>query len=199
MNVEPSAVMFAGALASVVGIRVIYGSVCGFSSRMANDVFPFLFKIDMEALFGTFHPDPEKHFRTSLPAAEFKRIQWKRIHLAIHYCDQISNNARVFLSWTRYEQKQNWLAVIPGVRKTVRELRIACLQSRLSVFLIKSRLRWWLLRMALLPFAPAPSFVTLVRLGSWEMISLYERVKVLAEIFSLAYGEEYHEKLMQAL
>jgi hypothetical protein len=31
------------------------------------------------------------------------------------------------------------------------------------------------------------------------MISLYERVKVLAEIFSLAYGEEYHEKLMQAL
>jgi hypothetical protein len=199
MNVEPSAVMFAGALASVAGVRLIYGSVCGFSSRMANDVFPFLFKMDMEAVYGTFHPDPEKHFRNSLPAAEFKRIQWKRIHLAIHYCDQISNNAEVFLSWTRYEQKQSWLAVNPGVRKTVRELRIACLQSRLSVFMIRSRLRWWLVRMALLPFAPPPSFVTLVNAGSWEMISFYETVTALAEVFSLAYGEEYHQKLMQAL
>lgn len=199
MNGESSAVMFAGALAFVMGIRVIYRNVCGFSSRMANDVFPFLLRIDMEALYGTFHPDPEEHFRTSLPPAEFKRIQWKRIHLAIHYCDQITNNAQVFLSWTRYEQKQSWLAINPGVRKTVRELRTACLQSRLSVFVIKSRLRWWLFRMALLPFAPAPSFVTLVRLGSWEMITFYERMKALAEVFSLAYGEEYHEKLMQAL
>jgi len=86
-----------------------------------------------------------------------------------------------------------------GVRKSLQELRIACIQSRLAAFLIRARLRWWLVRMVLLPFAPPPSFATLVQRGSSDMISFYETVKTMAEIFSLAYGEEYHEKLMQAL
>lgn len=37
--------------------------------------------------------------------AEFKEMQFKRIHLAIHYCTQLSNNAQVLLSWTRYERE----------------------------------------------------------------------------------------------
>jgi hypothetical protein len=199
MSFGPSALPIVGTAAFVAGIRLIYVGVCGFSLRTANDVFPFLLKVDMEALYGTFHPEPEERFRNSLPAAEFKRIQWKRIHLAIHYSNQISNNAQVFLGWTRYERKQSWTAMNPGMRKTVQELRAACLQTRMSAFIIRSRLRWWLVRMALLPFAPPPSFVTLVNVGSWEMISFYETVRTLAEVFSLAYGEEYHQKLMQAL
>ena len=55
------------------------------------------------------------------------------------------------------------------------------------------------LRMALLPFASPPSFATLVQRGSSDMISFYETVKAMAEIFSLAYGDEYHQKLMQSL
>jgi hypothetical protein len=81
------------------------------------------FKIDMEAIYGTLHPDPEKHFRETLSEAEFKQMQLKRFHLAIHYCNQLSNNAHVFLSWTRYERKQEWVASGPAVvRNTVREL-----------------------------------------------------------------------------
>ena len=199
MNVEPLAVVVIGTLISITCLHFIYDHVCGFSRRTANDVFPFLVKLDMEALYGTFHPDPEKRFRESLSPREFKRIQWKRIHLAIHYCNQIVNNAHVFLTWTRYERKQTWLADYPGIKKTAHDLRIACLQSSLSAFVIKSRLRWWLVRMALVPFAPPPSFATLLKHGSWDMITFYERVKALAEIFSLSYGDEYHEKLMQAL
>jgi hypothetical protein len=153
----------------------------------------------MEAVYGTFHPDAEKRFRDSLPAAEFKQVQWKRIHLAIHYCNQISNNSQVFLSWTRHERKHSWLAMNPGMRKTAKNLRAACLQSGLSAMLIRTRLRWWLVRMALLPFAAPPSFGSLLNHGSWDMISFYERVKALAEIFSLSYGDEYHQKFMQAL
>jgi hypothetical protein len=199
MNVETSALVALGTLAFLVGIRLIYHEACGFSSRTPNDVFPFLLKIDMEALYGTFHPQVEEQFRNSLPWPEFKQVQWKRIHLAIHYCDQISNNARVFLGWTRHERKQGWAAMNFGMRKSVQELRIACIQSRLSAFLIRARLRWWLVRMALLPFAPPPSFATLVRRGSSDMISFYETVKALAEAFSLAYGDDYHQKLTEAL
>jgi hypothetical protein len=53
--------------------------------------------------------------------------------------------------------------------------------------------------MALVPFAAPPSFATLLAAGSWEMISFYETVRTHAEVFSMAYGEEYHEKLMQVL
>jgi len=63
MNVEASVLVALGTLAFVIGIRLIYNEVCGFSSRAPNDVFPFLFKIDMEALNGTFHPEVEDRFR----------------------------------------------------------------------------------------------------------------------------------------
>jgi hypothetical protein len=49
-----------------------------------------------------------------------------------------------------------------------------------------------------MPFAPPPSLSAL-SLGSADMISFYETACSLAEIFSLAYGDEYHEKLTQAL
>jgi hypothetical protein len=198
MNLESVAVIILSSVACAVGSRVICGALWGFSSRTANDVPPFLLKIDMEALYGTFHPEAEEHFKNRLPEGEFRTVQWKRIHLAIHYSDQISNNTRVLLGWTRYERKESWEGMTHGVRKTVQELRIACLQCRLSAFLIRAKLRWWLVRTTLTPFAPPPSFSAL-SLGSADMISFYETACALAEVFSLAYGDEYHQKLMQAL
>jgi hypothetical protein len=108
MNVEASVLVALCTLAFVIGIRLIYSEVCGFSSRAPNDVFPFLFKIDMEALNGTFHPEVEENFRHRLPWPEFKRVQWKRIHLAIHYCNQISNNAEVFSAGRAMSVSKAW-------------------------------------------------------------------------------------------
>jgi len=200
MNVETSALVAAlGTLAFIVGIRLIYQQVCGFSSRAPNDVFPFLFKIDMEALNGTFHPEVEANFRYSLPWPEFKRVQWKRTHLAIHYCNQISNNAGIFLGWMRHEREQGVEWMNSGTRRSIEELQMACTQSLLAAFFVRTRLRLWLIRMVLLPFAPPPSFATLVQKGSADMIAFYENMKTMAEIFSLAYGDDYRQKLMQAL
>lgn len=199
MNVELFGLAIAVGIICTAGLRRLHQWIVRFSHRTANDVPPFLLKIEMEALYGTFHPEAEQHFRDSLPPPEFKQMQWKRFHLAIHYCNQITNNAQVLLSWTRHERKHSWLALNPAMRKTAKELRAACVQSSLSAMLIRGRLRWWLVRMALLPYAPPPSFSALVELGSWEMISFYEKVRRLAEVFSVGYGDEYHEKLMQAL
>ena len=65
--------------------------------------------------------------------------------------------------------------------------------------LARFHLRWWLLRMALLPFLAPPSFRRLLRLGSPEMISFYDNLRAAAETFSQAYGEDYHQQLMQVL
>jgi hypothetical protein len=35
--------------------------------------------------------------------------------------------------------------------------------------------------------------------GSGDMLTFYSKVREMAEIFSLAYGDDYHEKLMAVL
>jgi hypothetical protein len=199
MNLESAVLLVLGGAGCLWGARLVYGWLSEFSDRTANDVLAFLVEVDMAALNGTFHPEAEAELRQSLPPAEFRTVQWKRFHLAIHYCNKLSHNARVFQGWTRYERKQSWHGMTYGLQKTVQELRITCTQCRLASFVIRTRLRFWLARSQLLPFLPLPSFETLIESGSADMISFYENVKHLAELFSLAYGEEYHDKLMRAL
>lgn len=44
-----------------------------------------------------------------------------------------------------------------------------------------------------------PSFNTLLKKGSSDMVSFYETAQVLAESFSLAYGQDFHERFLAAL
>ncbi|MCU1255109.1 MAG: hypothetical protein JWM83_1408 [Candidatus Angelobacter sp.] len=169
------------------------------SERTASDVPLFLQKMEMEALYGAFHPEADEHFRSTLSPKKFRQVQWKRIHLALHYCQILSANAWVFQGWTKHERGQNWDMLEDHLQRTILSLRDACVQCRLSSLMIRVSLRWWLVRMALLPFVPPPSFATLIDRGSSDMISFYETVKAMAEVFSLAYGDDYHQKLMQAL
>jgi hypothetical protein len=186
-------------LSGVLAARLIYSSICGFSVRTPNDVFPFLLSIDLEALNGSFHPEVEDNFRDILSPEEFRETQWKRIHLAIHYCNMVSNNARVFLGWTKYERGENWELLDSDLQEAVLSLRDVCAQCRLSSFVIRLRLRWWLVRMEILPFLQPPTFKILLPLGSADMVTFYKNAKSLAEAFSRVYGSAYHQKLVQAL
>ena len=178
---------------------LFYRLTTRFSVRSPNDVFPFLLTLDMELLNGTFHPEAEEHFRNKLSPKEFKKVQWKRIHLALHYCNKLSNNARVFLGWTRYERAVNWSALEPPLQGEILSLRDVCIQCLHSSLVMRLILRWWLVRMAIAPFAQPPTFKTLIGLGSADMISFYQKARELAEGFSLIYGKDYHEKLVEAL
>src|SRR5258708_4471173 len=178
---------------------LLYHLTTRFSKRTYNDVFPFLLSVDAEVLYGTFHPEAEEHFRSIHSPEEFRKVQWKRIHLALHYCKKISNNAGIFLGWMRYERAENWRALDPVLREEVLSLRDLSIQCLHSSLVMRLTLRWWLVRMAIAPFAQPPTFATLIRLGSADMISFYDNAKALAENFSYIYGEDYHQKLIQAL
>ena len=52
--------------------------------------------------------------------------------------------------------------------------------------------------MAIAPFAQPPTFQTLINLGSADMISFYEKARMLAEGLSFIYGKDYHQKLVEA-
>src|SRR5215469_13407791 len=107
---------------------LFYRLTTRFSVRSPHDVFPFLLHQDMELLNGVFHPEAEKHFRNLHTAKEFRRVQWKRIHLAVHYCNNLSNNARVLLGWTRHERMENWRLLDAVLREEVLSLRDVCIQ-----------------------------------------------------------------------
>lgn len=48
-------------------------------------------------------------------------------------------------------------------------------------------------------FYQPPTFKTLIGLSSGDMISFYEKARLLAENFSYIYGKDYHRKLVEAL
>ena len=180
-------------------VRVSYRLATSFSMRSPQDVFPFLLHLDTELLNGTFHPEAEEHFRNIHSPDEFRKVQWKRIHLALHYCNKLSNNARVFWGWTRYERAVNWSALEPALQEEVLSLRDVCIQCLHASLVMRLTMHWWLVRMAIAPFVQPPTFKTLIGLGSADMISFYERARALAENFSYIYGKDYHQKLVEAL
>jgi hypothetical protein len=186
----------AGAIAAA---RFTLERLCGFSDRTAKDVVPFLRKIDMDAVYGTFHPSVEAEYKDRLSPRDFRVWQWKRFHLAIHYCTDVAHNCWLFLGWIRFERHANWDALPPELQKGIQELRVASLQCRMASFMVRTRLRLYLLRMALLPFLEPPKFGTLFKKGSSDMIDFYEAAKFLAESFSLAYGEQFHQEFLAAL
>jgi hypothetical protein len=189
------ALIFALLMAAIVAA---YRFATRFSLRAPNDVFPFLLGLDMELLNGVFHPEAEDHFRSKHSAAEFRKVQWKRIHLALHYCNKLSNNGRVLLGWTKYERAVNWRLLDANLREEVLSLRDVCIQCLHSSLVMRLTLRWWLVRMSI-PFTQPPTFKTLIDLGSGDMISFYEKARSLAENFSHIYGKDYHQKLIDAL
>jgi hypothetical protein len=193
---------FTSLIAGIAAWGLLLGTyrwLCRFSQLSANDVLAFLHKIDLEVLWGAFHPEAEETKRRELSPAAFKEFQWKRFHLAIFFCGLLADNSRVLQGWTRYERKRGWKNFPPALRRTITELRSACMQCRLGAFVITLRLRWWVLRMVILPWLPPPSFKTLLAVGSADMIGFYDKIRAMAEVFSLAYGEEYRDKLMAVL
>lgn len=183
----------------VLAVLVVYRWATRFPDRTHYDVIPFLRKLDMEIVYGTLHPDVEDEFRRKLSAKDFRAWQWKRIHLSIHHCLDMAHNCWVFLGWTRWERRVNWAALPVECQTGITELRVASTQARMAAFIIRTRLRLYLLRMALLPFLPPPSFQTLLRKGSPDLVNFYETAQVLAESFSMVYGEEFHQQMLAAL
>ena len=169
-----------------------------FPERTIRDVYPFFHRIEGEILIGSFHPEPQEDSKATLSRAEFKTWQGKRIHLALHLCRDISANCALLVGWAVFERNTNWPVLPEKLRKGLRHFQVTCMQSRTAAFAVRVRLRFWLIRMALLPFLPVPNFSTLVS-HSNALIQFYRTAEVLAEALSRMYGEEIHQNMLAVL
>jgi hypothetical protein len=165
----------------------------------ATDILPFLRKIDMELVYGAFHPEGEAQIREQIAPEAFPEFQFKRVKMALHYCRELTHNARFLQRWAVYEERHNWRLLDERLQNGVMEMRVQCIRCRTAAFYVRVRLHWWLLRMRLLPHLPPPRLPDLARHGSMDMVSFYETARELADAFSHAYGQDYHDKLAQAL
>ena len=169
-----------------------------FPERTIRDVYPFFRRVEGEVLAAAFRPGPEAEFRAAFGPVEFKRWQSKRIHLAMHLCRDISANCRLLIGWAAFERNQNG-SVLPGeLKEGMRRFQVSCEHSRTAAFAVRFRLRLRLIRMAMMPFLPVPSFSTLVE-HSNTLIEFYSTTEVVAKALSLVYGEEVHQNMLAVL
>lgn len=169
-----------------------------YPERTVRDVYPFFHRIDGEILVGAFHPDPEEEFRSTHNAAEFKKWQSKRIHLALHLCRDVSANCRLLIGWAVFERHVNWSALPDEMRQGLRAFQIAAMHARTAALAVRFRLRLRLVRMTMRPFLPVPSFSTLVE-HSNALIEFYHSAETLAEALSKGYGEDIHQNMLAVL
>ena len=186
-------------LLTLLVIIFLYEWIYRFSERTAQDVIPYLRPISFEEIKTLLDPASERYLRLNSSAQEFKRLQWKRSHLALQYVGDLAHNAKVFQEWGKYERTRSRTTLDRETKRTSLELTIACAQCRICALAVRIRIRLWLVKMAILPFGEAPTFASLPRVGSVELLSYYEQIKAAAIVLSQGYGENYHQKLAHVL
>lgn len=172
--------------------------VTRFPERTIRDVYPFFRRIEGEILIGSFHPEPEAEFKATHSRSEFKKWQSKRIHLALHLCRDVFTNCALLVGWAIYERHTNLSALPEELKEGLRAFQVSAMHSRTAAFAVRFRLRSRLIRMAMLPFLPVPSFNTLVE-HSNTLIEFYRTAETLADALSLGYGEEVHQNMLAVL
>ncbi|HET9281263.1 MAG TPA: hypothetical protein VFR24_04810 [Candidatus Angelobacter sp.] len=180
-------------------LLIIKRFIYGFSERTLRDVIPFLRRIILEDLQNLLHPEVEDHIRATSSRKHFKRMQWKRIKLALQYLGDLGENAAIVHAWAQYERKLSIQFPDPERKRASIELITACIQSRFSATRMRFTLHCWLIRMAFLPFLPPPSFRELEQRGSFDIFALYEQMKKAAGELSLAYGQSFYDELFEVL
>ena len=187
-----------GLLALLV-VVFLYEWIYRFSERTAHDVIPYLRSVNLEEMKSFFDPATERFLRLNSSPQKFRRSQWKRCHLALQYISDLAHNAKVFQEWGKYERTRSHRTLDRDARRASLELTIACAQCRICAVAVRARLHFWLIKMAALPFAATPTFESLPRLGSIEMLSFYQQIKSSAVELGQAYGDNYRQKLAHSL
>jgi hypothetical protein len=186
-------------LFSLFVVRFLYEWIYRFADRTAQDLIPYLQKIDLSEVRSLFDPQEEKYLKLNLEAREFRKAQWKRFRLAQQYVRNLAHNARVIQEWGKFERNRSRKTQDASIRRASLELTIVCAQCRICAVILQLQLHWWLVKMSFLPFLATPSFQSLIQMGSMEIISFYEKIRKRAGDIGGAYGADYQARLTQVI
>lgn len=183
----------------VTVLTLLYRKIYDVRVRTAEEVAPFLRPVDIREVEDLFSASTETCLRLNMTAPRFRRAQLQRIHLALEYIRRISHNALIAQQWAAYEMGRARAAGNTECGHLSVDLVGASVHCRMCGFVLRARLHSWLVRMAFLPFLAPPSFDTLIKYGSADLLDFYGKVRSTAFELGNCYGDNYQDKLAELM
>jgi hypothetical protein len=178
---------------------LLYRHTYRFVRRPPSQVTAYLRVVDPQELAHLLDPVVERYLRLNLGRKQFRKEQRNRMWLAMEYLGRIHHNAVVMAEWSYYELKRTRRTRSAEDRDASLELLGACVPVRMCSLVLRARVSFWLLRMALIPFLNPPGVKKLINYGSTDLLKFYQTMTTAAVQLSHSYGDGYHEQMTQAL
>jgi hypothetical protein len=164
-----------------------------------NQVVDYLRGVDPDEVGHLLDPVPEHYLRLNMSKEQFRKEQRHRLRLAFEYIGRLAHNGLIVAEWGQYEIKRNRRTPLVEQQETCLDLVSAALQVRMCGFVLRARIKLWLIGMALLPFLGPPSVEKLVDFGGAELLEFYRAMTSSALQLSQAYGKPFHKEMSGAL
>lgn len=191
--------LFLSAALGLVFLKALYNWIYYFPSRVENEVIPYLRSVDMENVKDLHNLSQEGYLKLNLSAESFRLEQRRRIALTLEYYGRMAHNTVLLSEWANTEFRKSWKTGNREANAASKELLNICMEFRIHTWLIRIRLHAWLFRIRALPFISIPLLAEARRIGSFDLIYSYERIKQSAEKLSRACGSASQKELAQGM
>lgn len=189
-------------LVAVIGLIIFesfYQWIYRFPDRTEKQIIPYLRDVDLEELKDLLNLAQEGYLRLNLSPAAFRTEQRHRIDLTLEYYGRMSHNALLLQEWANSELQKSWKTLNRDVANAGKDLNNACIDFRIHSLMTRIRLHVWLFRIKALPFITIPCLAEVRRIGSFDLVYAYERIRQGAEKLSQTCGGNCQKQLVQGL
>lgn len=163
-------------LTSSVLFALVYRRIYLVGDRTAEQVIPAISPLGAMGVHELFSRAAEQCLRANLTPDQFRRAQRHRILLALEYMRRISHNSLVLQQWALYEMARARATVDRRQSHLSLDLIAASVKCRILSSMFSTRLNWWRVRLALLPF-DSPGFDALIKFGSTDIVDFYRTMR----------------------
>jgi hypothetical protein len=192
-------VLFLVAVIGLVIFESFYQWIYRFPDRTEKQVIPCLRDVDLEQLKDLLNLADEGYLRLNLSPAAFRKEQRHRIDLALEYYGRMSHNTVLLQEWANSEFRKSWKTLNRDVTRASKDLNNACIDFRVHALITRIRLHAWLFRIKAIPFISVPYLAEVRRIGGFDLVYSYERIRQGAERLSQTCGSNGHNLLAQGL
>jgi hypothetical protein len=197
--------MALGSILTIVAFLILNG-LAQFNERTIDDIPELLRPQDPKIELQLFDPAVDEALRTLRVPVNFRRKQRVRFDTAAERYRNKRYHTRLLLQWgnTEWRDMHRLHTMHEYTQEAVENLQIA--RERGKRFLRLAPLvmaRIWILRIVLkvdkFLLLPTPNVSDLRRLGSVDMLKLYDEFKLAMAEFARTYGEDESEQLRAVL
>lgn len=190
-------VLFAIVVTAVIGVfrRLVYRS----GYRTVFDTIPFLIEVDYDQLEALLDDRDEKNLREHLSKREFRKAQQKRMKLLLELLRRMAANAHLLLELGRHDERRGVRADEPQWQQLGSELAYTAIKFWEGAFFVRLTVHSRLIKSVFLPFSETENISSLRHLGEFDLFDGYQKMVDAALNLGQAYGDDIHQKLVEAL